>query len=250
MLNKQFLISIPISIGPYSEFVNSIISLAQNRKSSYVCVANVHMVIESYKSKTFAGYVSRADIVTPDGMPLARAIKALYGIDQGRIAGMDLLPDLLLKAEETGLGVFFYGGTQPMLDKAKEFLKVQFPNLIVSGFYSPPFRELSKQEEVDIVEKINGLNPSIVFVVLGCPKQEKWMHDMKNRVNSVMVGVGGALPVLIGMQKRAPKWMQKNSFEWLWRLMQEPRRLFKRYLITNSIFLMLYFKKLFKKVIH
>lgn len=247
MLDKLFLISMPISKGTYKQFISSIVHFAENKRSSYVCVANVHMLIEAYKSKAFANYVSNADLITPDGMPLAKAIKALYGVKQERVAGMDLLPDLLSIAEERKLGVFFYGGSQQMLNLTSEHLTNTYPDLIISGLYSPPFRELSQQEETDVIGLINNSNPSIVFVILGCPKQEKWMYEMRNKIQAVMIGVGGALPVMIGMQKRAPFWMRKNSLEWLFRLYQEPRRLFKRYFSTNFIFLGLYFKALVVK---
>jgi N-acetylglucosaminyldiphosphoundecaprenol N-acetyl-beta-D-mannosaminyltransferase len=247
MLNKQFLISMPISTGTYKEFISSIIRLAKSRTSSYVCVANVHMVVEAKKSETFANYVSNADIITPDGMPIAKAMKSLYGIDQDRVAGMDLLPDLLSVAQDNKLSVFFYGGSQLMLDKTAEYLDENFPDLIIAGTYSPPFRKLTAKEETDVINIINKSDPAIIFVILGCPKQEGWMFNMKNKIPGVMIGVGGALPVLIGMQKRAPFWMQKNSLEWLFRLFQEPKRLFKRYFNTNSIFIGLYAKALLSK---
>jgi len=109
--------------------------------------------------------------------------------------------------------------------------------------YSPPFRWLTEGEEEKIVSNIANSGANMVFVALGCPKQERWMSEMKNQIPAVMVGVGGALPVLVGLQKRAPVWMQKNSLEWFYRLMQEPRRLFKRYFVTNSMFLYLLFKE-------
>ena len=247
MLKKQFLISIPISTGSYTEFINSTIELAENKKSAFICIANVHMVIEAYKSESFAQCVKAADIITPDGMPIVKAINNLYSIKQDRVAGMDILPDLLSISEEKNLNVFFYGGTEQMLENSKKYFELTYPKLIISGMYSPPFRKLSKHEEEEITNMINASNASLVFVVLGCPKQEMWMCSMKNRINSVMIGVGGALPVLIGMQKRAPTWMQRNSLEWLWRLFQEPRRLFKRYFITNSVFLFLNAKLLLLK---
>jgi N-acetylglucosaminyldiphosphoundecaprenol N-acetyl-beta-D-mannosaminyltransferase len=249
MLDKQFLISMPVSKGSYEEFKGAIVDLAESRRSSFVCIANVHMVVEAFQSHSFAECVNNAAVITPDGMPIAKAMNSLYGIKQDRVAGMDLLPDLLSICEKKQLGVFFYGGSQQMLDRAKQYFSINYPGLIISGLYSPPFRPLTVQEEQETVKMINKSNAAVVFVVLGCPKQEKWMCSMKGRTNTVMIGVGGALPVLIGMQKRAPEWMQHNSLEWLWRLLQEPRRLFKRYLITNSIFLWLWSKLFVKKII-
>ncbi len=199
------------------------------------------MIIEAHWDSKFADLVNKADLVTPDGMPLAKAMKLLYSIEQDRVAGMDLLPDLLKNAEVEKLGVFFYGGTDEMLAKTQEYIQKNYPKLNKQQYLSPPFRPLTTDEETDVIKQINDSGAQLVFVALGCPKQEKWMASMKGRINACMLGIGGALPVMIGMQKRAPMWMQKISLEWLYRLIQEPRRLFKRYLITNTLFLFLLF---------
>ena len=243
MLNKN-VISLSISSGDYSVFLSRILSLANSRGSSYICVANVHMTIEAYWAPDFAKDVNNSDLVTPDGMPLAKAMKYLYGVNQERVAGMDLLPDLLQEAENKGLSVFFYGGTQKMLDNTKEYVLENFPKLTEHHYYSPPFRPLNIQEEREIIDNINSSNANLVFVALGCPKQEKWMASMKGKINACMIGIGGALPVMIGMQKRAPRWMQKMSLEWFYRLIQEPHRLFKRYFVTNTLFIFLLIKQL------
>ena len=239
-------ISLHISTGTYQSFVHQIIELAISKVSSYVCVANVHMCIEAFKAKTFAKAVNDANLVTPDGMPLAKAIQLLYGVKQDRVAGMDLLPDLLAESVNKKLGVFFYGGTTPMLDQTKLFVNANYPLLSNQHYYSPPFRPLTVVEENEVVHKINSSDAHLVFVALGCPKQEKWMAAMKGRINACMIGIGGALPVMIGMQKRAPQWMQNMSLEWLFRLAQEPKRLFKRYLITNTLFILLFTKQRIK----
>ncbi|MCE7040496.1 WecB/TagA/CpsF family glycosyltransferase [Dyadobacter sp. CY312] len=243
---KQFLISIGISSGDYEIFVKRIIDLAKKRTSSYVCVANVHMLMEAQKDADFSKIVNDADICTPDGMPLAKAIKLLYGNDQDRVAGMDLLPDLLKVSEKDALRVYFYGGTNAMQEASAKYVKSAFPNLIATGFHSPPFRPLTNEEESEIIERINATGTNLVFVALGCPKQEKWMASMKGRINACMIGIGGALPVMIGLQERAPVWMQKYSLEWLFRLYQEPGRLWKRYFYTNSLFLLLFAGEYFK----
>ena len=235
----QKLISINITLGKYKSIVDKIINLSISRASTYVCVANVHMLVECAKDKSYGNFVNSADIITPDGMPLAKSLKLVYGIEQDRVAGMDLLPDLLLQAEEQNLSVFFYGGDDALIKGAESYVSDKYPKLKVSGYYSPPFRPLTIEEEIDIVNLINESAPNMVFVALGCPKQEKWMASMKNRISACMIGVGGALPVLIGLQKRAPEWMQRNSLEWFFRLAQEPNRLLKRYLITNSWFMYL-----------
>lgn len=238
---KVIVTTLKIDKLSYLSFIEKTIDKAKNSLSSYICVANVHMCIEAYQDKKFASIVNNADLVTPDGMPLAKATKLLYGHEQERVAGMDLLPDLLKESEKNNLKVYFYGGTQEILDKTLDYCSNQFPNLKIVGLYSPPFRALTEFEESQIIKNINESGAGLIFVALGCPKQEKWMASMKGKINACMIGIGGALPVMIGMQKRAPQWMQNNSLEWLYRLSQEPKRLFKRYTITNTKFLYLLF---------
>ena len=242
MQTKQ-LLSIKISLGTYTDFIDTLIRQTLPGQFSYTCVANVHMLIEAYKDLAFAAIVNNATIVTPDGQPLAWALKFLYGIKQPRVAGMDLLPDLLSVSEEKCIPVFFYGGTDAMQHATKNHLASKYPNLKIAGMYSPPFRPLNEAEEKTILNMINNSGARIIFVALGCPKQEKWMASLKGKVNAAIIGIGGALPVLIGMQKRAPKWMQRAGLEWFFRLCLEPRRLFKRYAITNSLFIYLVLKE-------
>jgi N-acetylglucosaminyldiphosphoundecaprenol N-acetyl-beta-D-mannosaminyltransferase len=245
-LGKQYLLEFGISTGSYGLFADTIIEMAKQKVSAMVCVANVHMFAEAYRDKDFLNIVNQADIVTPDGKPLTYAMRLLYNIKQDRVAGMDLLPDLLQRMVEEKLSVFFYGGSEKVLGLTEKYLQEKYPGVPVAGLYSPPYRQLTAAEEAADIEKIKALNPAIVFVVLGCPKQEKWMATVKGKINAVMIGVGGALPVMIGEQKRAPEWMQKYALEWLYRLYQEPKRLFKRYASTNSLFVWLIFKEFIK----
>ena len=234
-------------MGSYKQFVTAIIERARTRTSSYVCVANVHMLSEAYESRHFRKVVNSAFLVTPDGMPIAKAFKSLYNFKQDRVDGMSLLPNLVREAEAKNLSVFFYGGTQEILEKTISYLGEKAPNLKICGSFSPPFRPLTDHEMNDTADMINKSGANLVFVVLGCPKQEIWMYNMKGKVFATMIGVGGALPVFIGSQKRAPIWMQRNSLEWLFRLNQEPKRLFKRYFKTNSQFLYLVAKERLKR---
>ncbi|WP_316771013.1 WecB/TagA/CpsF family glycosyltransferase [Pedobacter frigiditerrae] len=246
MLRKKRIISIDISYGTYDQFVSAIINYAKARISSYVCVANVHMLIEAQESIEFQKIVNEADLVTPDGMPLAKSFQILYNQTQERVDGMSLLPRLLSEAEKENLSVYFFGGAQATLDATATFLTQTYPNLKVAGMLSPPFRPLSEIEKEEIANKIEASGANLVFVVLGCPKQERWMADMKGKIPAIMIGIGGALPVLVGQQKRAPVWMQKASLEWLYRLAQEPQRLFKRYFTTNTKFIYLITKEIFQ----
>ncbi|MBU1658141.1 WecB/TagA/CpsF family glycosyltransferase [bacterium] len=241
-MNKKKVVDILISKGTYDEFLSNILNLALIKVSSYVCVSNVHMTIESYNDESFCDIVNNADIATPDGMPLAKAMNFLYNIKQDRVAGMDLMPDLMQECERFGKSIYLYGSTDEILKKITDKAKNEFPDLSIAS-YSPPFRALDTSEKVKIIEKINSFNPDFVFVALGCPKQEKWMAEHKGKINSCMIGLGGALEVYADVKGRAPKWMQDYSLEWVFRLVQDPKRLWKRYLYTNSLFIILFIKQ-------
>lgn len=235
-MQKRKILSSFISLGSYDEFIDKIIKLSAARESSYVCVCNVHMLLEAKDSIDFNRILNNADIVTPDGMPIAKAIKYIYNIPQDRVAGMDLLPDLITKCSERKKKIFFYGSTQEVLDEIKLRINTECPNLVVK-FYSPPFRVLDNTEKKTIVDMINEFNADFTFVALGCPKQEKWMHEHLNKINSCMIGLGAAFEVYAGLSKRAPNWMQKHSLEWFFRLIHNPARLWRRYLHHNPRFI-------------
>lgn len=244
-LETKKILSLNISTGSYDSFLDAASNLSKQQKSSYVCLVNVHSVIEAVNNPDFKNIINNADIAAPDGMPVAKSIKLLYGIKQKRVAGMDLFPDLLKKASDRGLSVFFYGSTDTVLKKIIERTKKELPALKISGFFSPPFRDLSENEKNEAADMINNAQSDIIFVSLGCPKQEIWMADMKKKLKKgVMVGVGAAFPVYAGTAKRAYKWMQDLSLEWLFRLFQEPKRLLWRYLYTNTYFLFLMSKEI------
>lgn len=228
-----------ISTASYQSFIDQLVELCSKQISSYVCISNVHMLIEGHKDSSFQKIINEANIATPDGMPLAKAMKWLYGINQERVAGMDLMPDLMRECARQGLSIYLYGSTDEILSRIKEKAAIDFPGLQICGAYSPPFRELEPSEKDEIVERINAASPHFVFVALGCPKQEKWMAEHRGRINSCMIGLGGAFEVYAGVKDRAPLWMQKASLEWLYRLIQDPKRLWKRYMITNTLFVWL-----------
>jgi N-acetylglucosaminyldiphosphoundecaprenol N-acetyl-beta-D-mannosaminyltransferase len=155
---------------------------------------------------------------------------------------MDLLPDLLRVASQQSIPVFFYGGTESILSDISKHIKAYYSERIFAGSYSPPFCPLTPDEEEKIINRINASGAKLVFVSLGCPKQERWIASMKGRINATMIGVGAAFSTLSGVKKMAPEWMRKSGLEWLYRLFQEPKRLFKRYFTTNTIFLYLLIK--------
>jgi N-acetylglucosaminyldiphosphoundecaprenol N-acetyl-beta-D-mannosaminyltransferase len=246
-MQKRKVIKCDISIGTFDGFVNSLIDLSKNKGSSYVCVCNVHMLIEASDSNNFSKVVNEADIVAPDGKPVAKAVEWLYGFEQPRVAGMDLIESLFIEIDRKGLKVFLYGSTNDVLDKMATKACKQFPGLNVVGTLSPPFRELNIDEDQLDVDTINNCNPDFVFVALGCPKQERWMAEHKDKINSCMIGLGGAFPVYAGMVERSPTWMQKYGLEWLFRLIKDPKRLYKRYFYTNTKFIVLLAIQLFSK---
>lgn len=233
-----------VSTASYQDYLQNILSLAVIKKSSYVCFANVHMLMEAYQKPVFNQVVNRADIVAPDGRPLSLLMKYQHGIQQERACGMDLFPDILKEAEKNDLSIFFYGSTQDVLDAIKAKAAVEYPKLKIAGVYSPPFRRLTNEEDDAAVEMINSSGANLVFVSLGCPKQEKWMYEHKGRVKACMLGLGQAFLTYAGLEKRLPKWARDLSLEWLYRLYLEPKRLWKRYLVGNSKFLFLAGKSL------
>jgi len=236
---KNKIISLNISDLSYSQTTDEILRLAKAKSSSYVCFANVHMTIEAYDNPLFAEMVNSANIVCADGMPLVKAIKLKYKKNIDRVAGMDMLPTILEKAQSDELRVFFYGTSNDTLNLIERKINEKYSKLNVVGYFSPPFKKLTEDEQNQHIDIINKSNPNIVFVALGCPKQEMWMAKNFKNINAVLLGIGGALPVFAGAQKRAPEWMRKSSLEWLFRLLQDPKRLFKRYFYTNSKFIYL-----------
>jgi N-acetylglucosaminyldiphosphoundecaprenol N-acetyl-beta-D-mannosaminyltransferase len=251
MFEKLHIISLDVHHLSFKQSLELVMQWALIRKPSYICFANVHMTIEAHRDKLFLEKVNNADMVLADGNPIAIACKMLYHKKQERISGMDFTPRILEKANEKNLSVFIYGSTHDVIEAVKKKIISVYPNIHFAGAISPPFRPLTEEEIKIDINRINLSGANLVLVALGCPKQEQWMADNSDKINSVLLGIGGALPVIAGIQKRAPKWMQNMSLEWLYRLIQQPGRLFKRYVYTNSWFLLLlgsaWIKTLFKK---
>lgn len=236
-MRTQSVLGSVITLGSYSTFLDRIIHLAGHKVPSYVCFANVHMVIEASRDPEFRRVVNQATIVAPDGKPLSVFLKVLHKINQERVCGMDILPDLLRRAEAAGRSVYFYGGEQKCLDMIEAKAKKEFPKLKIAGLYSPPYRTLTPEEKAEDVQRIRESGADLVFVSLGCPKQEKWIAEHVKKINACFLGLGQAFTVYAGLEKRLPKWMRALCLEWVYRLAQEPRRLWRRYLYTNAEFL-------------
>lgn len=232
----------------YEQAVEAITERAETGTPSYACFSNVHMTIEAHQSSQFADYVNKADFAFADGMPLVFAYRFLHGIRQERIAGMDFMPSILEACQKKNLSVLLFGSTDDVLEKIKDRIQKDYQGIVFAGAISPPFGTLSGPENEAFVKKINEAKPNIVLVALGCPKQETWMAQNSHKINAVLLGVGGAFPVFANMQKRSPKWMQKLALEWVYRLWQEPGRLWKRYFTTNTLFVFLLIKEKLRKV--
>jgi len=208
------------------------------RQSNYVTVADVNSIMEGHANSDFLRIHNRAGMVTPDGMPLVWFGRYSGQKDLKRVCGADLM--FALCEESQGYRHFLYGGKEGVPELLKSKLEGKFPELNVVGTYSPPFRSLTDEEDEDIIKTINAAKPDIVWVGLGAPKQEVWMAKHVDRLEApVLIGIGAAFDFHAGLVRRAPRWVQKRGLEWLFRLLQEPRRLWRRYLKNNPLFVFL-----------
>ncbi len=226
-----------INVVSTEQALDRIGSWAAKRESRYVCFCNVHSMVCTTQSEEFRKAVNQADLALPDGMPVAWVIR-LGRLPQSRIAGPDLMLAYLAQAARHGEPVFLMGSTEKTLARLHERLCATFPALKVAGMYSPPFGELNEHEDARIVARINESGAHVLFVGLGCPKQEKWMSEHRGSVKAVMLGVGAAFDYHAGTLKRAPEWMRNAGLEWLHRLCSDPVRLWRRYLTTNLLFVL------------
>ena len=229
-----------ISETDYESACDHIQSLVQANQSSYIVAANVHVVMMAYWQPAYKHVLSQATLITPDGMPLAWGMQLLGSKKQSRVYGPDLMLAWCVRAAKSGLSVYLYGGTTDTLTKLSRNLQNKVPGLKIAGVHSPPFRPLTLAEEVTDAKRINDSKASVVLVGLGCPKQEEWMYRQLGQTNAVMVGVGAAFRFYSGEVQQAPKWMRRSGLEWLFRLIAEPSRLWKRYVSTNFAFLLLF----------
>jgi N-acetylglucosaminyldiphosphoundecaprenol N-acetyl-beta-D-mannosaminyltransferase len=208
------------------------------KKKKYICVSPVSTIMECRRDKKVLTSVNSADLVTPDGMPVVWLGRARGHKNIRRVYGPDLMQKICSISRKNNYKNYLYGSSREVLLKLKERLNNKFPGLIISGIFSPPFRQLTKEEDDRIVEEINNSNSDIVWVGLGSPKQDLWMYEHRARINApVMVGVGAAFDFLAGVKLQAPRWIGDSGFEWLFRLVTEPRRLWKRYLVSGSLFI-------------
>jgi N-acetylglucosaminyldiphosphoundecaprenol N-acetyl-beta-D-mannosaminyltransferase len=216
--------------------VERMIAAARRGESGYVCACNAHSLVSARRDADFARALAQADLCVPDGAPVAWRLRGSGFAQQARVSGPDVMLRCCARAAEAGLPVYFYGATAETLGQLVRALRARFPSLRVAGACAPPFRELSAAEDALMVRAIVESGARIVFVGLGCPKQESWMLAHRGALPAVMLGAGAAFDFLAGAQARAPLWMQHAGLEWLHRLCSEPRRLWRRYLVTNTLF--------------
>ena len=207
-------------------------------RGQYICVTNVHTTVTASEDETYMKVQNGAVMALPDGGPLAAFCREHGFPEVARVAGPDLMREELALSAEKGWRHYFYGSTEETLTLLEQKLRERYPGAQIVGMDSPPFRTLTPEEDAETVERINAARPDFVWVGLGAPKQERWMAAHQDRVQALMIGVGAAFDYEAGNIKRAPQWMQDHSLEWFYRLMQDPARLFKRYLTTNMKFLL------------
>jgi N-acetylglucosaminyldiphosphoundecaprenol N-acetyl-beta-D-mannosaminyltransferase len=220
-----------------NEALQRVISWADSANGHSICLANVHMAMEAFDDQVFSNIVNDADMIIPDGKPLVVAQKLLGNPSAEQIRGLDFVHALCILSEQTGLKIGLYGGRDSgLVALVKSRLESIYPSLNIPYLHSPPFRPLTVTEDEKVVMAINTSEVDILFVGIGCPKQEAWMAEHKHNLSCVMVGVGAVFDFLAGEKKVAPKWMQAVGLEWMFRLLSEPSRLWKRYLKQNPRF--------------
>lgn len=240
-LTKCNIIGTDILVTNMEKTVALIEENIEELRGKYICVGNVHTTVMAHDDAKYHEVQKNAAFVLPDGRPLSVYSKKHGFPEAERVTGPDLM--LALFARRNGLRHYFYGSKEETLALLRQKMTAQYPHLEIAGMVSPPFRALSEAEDAAEIEKINASGADIIWVGLGAPKQENWMYEHMDRVNGVMIGVGAGFDYHAGNIKRAPLWMQKLSLEWLYRLFQDPKRLFKRYLVTNTRYLRLIHKK-------
>jgi len=243
----RFSLDVKICGTSYEDATATVIEWAKAGDSRSIFAANVHTVMEAHDDQQFRDCVNAADLVTPDGMPLVWALR-LQGLRGARrVYGPDLTETVLAAAEAEGIPVGFFGGSEAVLSLLIDKVRKRFPRLPVVYHVAPPFRPLTEEEDAAVISDVAESGARILFVGLGCPKQERWIAEHRNRIPAVMLGVGAAFDFLAGTKAQAPDWMQGAGLEWMFRFVTEPRRLWKRYTKHNPRFLVLMLMQLMRQ---
>lgn len=204
---------------------------------NYMCVSNVHTTVTAYEDLAYRDVQNGGIMAIPDGGPLSSIGRKRGFAEMARTTGPSYMEEIFKISAKYGYQHYFYGATEETLAKLQEKLFAAYPKMEIAGMYSPPFRPLTAKEDAEVVQMINEAKADFLWVGLGAPKQEIWMAAHKGEIHSFMVGVGAGFDYFAGNISRAPEWMQRNNLEWLYRLLQDPKRLFKRYLVTNTKFI-------------
>jgi N-acetylglucosaminyldiphosphoundecaprenol N-acetyl-beta-D-mannosaminyltransferase len=239
------IVGIPISITSYDDVLR-IIARRPKDEATVIAVCNVHSVMTARRNSELDRALKAAQVATPDGMPLVWALQVLADGRQQRVYGPDLMRTALRHGVDRGWKHYLYGGTPDKLDRLVERIKSFAPGAMVAGSSAPPFRPLHAAEEDAVIGDILASGADIVWVGIGMPKQELWMHRVRERLPGVtLIGVGAAFDLLSGAIPSAPPWIKRMGLEWLFRLRQEPRRLWRRYVINNPLYVVLLMRQLF-----
>ena len=228
-----------INVTNMSDTIKYIGEHLDDLRGKYICVSNVHTTVMSYENEEYRKIQNSAAMALPDGAPLSSYSRRKGYKQAQRVTGPDLMLELFAISKEKGYRHYFYGATEETLQSMKEVLERDYPGIEIAGMYAPPFRALTPQEDAQIVAKINESRPDFIWIGLGAPKQEEWMYQHMGQLQGVLIGVGAGFDYLAGYIKRAPRWMQRMSLEWLYRLLQDPKRLWRRYFTSNVKFICL-----------
>ena len=230
-------LEVPLATVDNDGAVSLVSDWAHSGRTAYVCAVNVHSTMEAARDLGLRDALQHADLNVPDGVPIVWGMRLLGAPQQERVFGPTLMWEVCRRAAESDIPIALYGSTDETLAALQVTLAQAFPGLRIADAISPAFRPLTDEEDAVMVARLNASGARIVFVGLGAPKQEKWMAQHRGRVQAVMLGVGAAFDYHAGNIRRAPVWMQHAGLEWLYRLIQEPRRLWRRYLFNNPAFL-------------
>lgn len=234
--DKAPVVGIPISVTSYDEVLDALSNRPRDR-ATIVAVCNVHSVMSARRNEDLAAAIEAAEIATPDGVPIVWALRALVRGDQERVYGPELMRRAMIESDRLGWAHYLYGSTPETLARLREAIEAVAPNANIVGSFSPPFRAMDETETEESLEAIRASGADVVWVGLGMPKQELWMDSIRAQLPGVaLLGVGAAFDFLAGTKKQAPAWMQKAGLEWLFRLIQEPRRLWRRYIWNNPAY--------------
>jgi len=234
---KHGLFGIDYSIARIEEAVHHVLTHLKELSGEYICFSNVHTSVMARESEEYRNILNDAAFVFADGKPVAVLQQKCGIVGAERVAGPDFMEHMFRNTQDGAVSHYFYGSSQSTLDSLKDSLLKKYPGINIKGMYSPPFRELTENEDNADVDRINASGADIVWIGLGAPKQEKWMNAHQGLINGVMMGVGAGFDFHAGTIRRAPGWIQKVGLEWLYRLFQDPGRLFRRYFVTNTKFI-------------